>query len=169
MNVLSVTKFTPLPSHTYHARSTFSRLLIVLAHLRRRAGAFGVLRAHRHWGDTTPVLARTLMEDSAAELTEESAVELVHCVQQERGITCGWVAGCGSLNYFGSRLPGRRESTIAWPYCYPYHSVNHKGVLMVSWSSAPHTVHRTPHTAHRTLHPAPHTPGTPGAPKPTRR
>jgi hypothetical protein len=48
------------------------------------------------------------MEGFAAELLmEEAAVELVHRVQQERGITCGWVAGCGSLDYFGSRLAGR--------------------------------------------------------------
>ena len=31
-------------------------------------------------------------------------------VQQERGITCGWVAGCGSLDYFGSRLAGRHAN-----------------------------------------------------------
>ena len=35
------------------------------------------------------------------------------CVQQERGITCGWVAGCGSLDYFGTRLGERRAATDA--------------------------------------------------------
>ena len=35
------------------------------------------------------------------------------CVQQERGITCGWVAGCGSLDYFGARLDERRAATDA--------------------------------------------------------
>ena len=40
-------------------------------------------------------------------------LELVSCVQQERGITCGWVAGCGSLDYFGTRLGERRAATDA--------------------------------------------------------
>ena len=40
-------------------------------------------------------------------------LKLVNCVQQERGITCGWVAGCGSLDYFGSRLGERRAGTDA--------------------------------------------------------
>ena len=40
-------------------------------------------------------------------------LELVSCVQQERGITCGWVAGCGSLDYFGTRLGERRVATDA--------------------------------------------------------
>ena len=38
---------------------------------------------------------------------------MVNCLQQERGITCGWVAGCGSLDYFGSRLGERRAGTDA--------------------------------------------------------
>ena len=42
-----------------------------------------------------------------------SVLKLVNCVQQERGITCGWVAGCGSLDYFGSRLGERRAGTDA--------------------------------------------------------
>jgi len=40
-------------------------------------------------------------------------LKLVSCVQQERGITCGWVAGCGSLDYFGARLDERRAATDA--------------------------------------------------------
>ena len=42
-----------------------------------------------------------------------SVLKLVSCVQQERGITCGWVAGCGSLDYFGARLDERRAATDA--------------------------------------------------------
>ena len=40
-------------------------------------------------------------------------LNLVSCVQQERGITCGWLAGCGSLDYFGTRLGERRAATDA--------------------------------------------------------
>ena len=46
-------------------------------------------------------------------LARRSVLKLVYCAQQERGVTCGWVAGCGSLDYFGSRLGERRADTDA--------------------------------------------------------
>ena len=48
-----------------------------------------------------------------SQLAEACAALFATQVQQERGITCGWVAGCGSLTYFGSRMAGRRASTDA--------------------------------------------------------
>ena len=46
-----------------------------------------------------------------SQLAEGCAALFATQVQQERGITCGWVASCGSLTYFGSRMAGRRAST----------------------------------------------------------
>ena len=48
-----------------------------------------------------------------SQLAEACAALFATQVQQERGITCGWVASCGSLTYFGSRMAGRRASTDA--------------------------------------------------------
>ena len=47
----------------------------------------------------------TTKEDS------DAVIELVHQLQRERGVTCGWVAACGSSAYFGKDLPVRREQS----------------------------------------------------------